>query len=58
MITHSFRTHSSGESEAHDELEPNETFQFDFESIMAATDNFSDTNKLGEGGFGAVYKVR
>ncbi|GMP75298.1 hypothetical protein CsSME_00032446 [Camellia sinensis var. sinensis] len=25
-------------------------------TIMAATDNFSDSNKLGQGGFGIVYK--
>ena len=30
---------------------------FDFESILAATDNFSEENKLGKGGFGPVYKV-
>ena len=30
---------------------------FDFEGILAATDNFSDANKLGEGSFGPVYKV-
>ncbi|KAI3736240.1 hypothetical protein L6452_15778 [Arctium lappa] len=29
---------------------------FEFEGILAATDNFSDANKLGEGGFGPVYK--
>ncbi|XVE92858.1 hypothetical protein REPUB_Repub01dG0139300 [Reevesia pubescens] len=29
---------------------------FDFESILAATDNFSEENKLGKGGFGPVYK--
>ena len=30
---------------------------FDLSVIVAATDNFSDANKLGEGGFGSVYKV-
>lgn len=30
---------------------------FDLPFIAKATDNFSDTNKLGEGGFGPVYKV-
>ena len=29
----------------------------DFNRIKIATDNFSEANKLGEGGFGAVYKV-
>ncbi|KAI8001999.1 G-type lectin S-receptor-like serine/threonine-protein kinase [Camellia lanceoleosa] len=27
-----------------------------FDKLLAATDNFSTTNKLGEGGFGPVYK--
>lgn len=30
---------------------------FDLFTITKATDNFSDGNKLGEGGFGPVYKV-
>ena len=34
-----------------------ESLQFDFRTITVATENFSDTNKLGQGGFGAVYKV-
>ncbi|PSS16019.1 G-type lectin S-receptor-like serine/threonine-protein kinase [Actinidia chinensis var. chinensis] len=29
---------------------------FDLESILEATDYFSDANKLGQGGFGHVYK--
>jgi hypothetical protein len=31
---------------------------FDLSCIVAATDNFSPTNKLGEGGFGSVFKVQ
>ena len=31
---------------------------FSFTSVSAATNNFSIENKLGEGGFGPVYKVR
>ncbi|KAK7243825.1 hypothetical protein RIF29_38637 [Crotalaria pallida] len=30
---------------------------FSYASIMEATNDFSSTNKLGEGGFGPVYKV-
>ncbi|GKV15814.1 hypothetical protein SLEP1_g26563 [Rubroshorea leprosula] len=29
---------------------------FDFETIASATNNFSSNNKLGQGGFGPVYK--
>ncbi|KAM5577688.1 hypothetical protein ABKV19_008168 [Rosa sericea] len=29
---------------------------FDLRTISAATENFSDSNRLGEGGFGPVYK--
>ncbi|EOY28586.1 Cysteine-rich RLK 29, putative [Theobroma cacao] len=32
------------------------SLQYDFSTIRAATDDFSDTNKLGQGGFGTVYK--
>ncbi|XP_061362286.1 G-type lectin S-receptor-like serine/threonine-protein kinase At4g03230 isoform X2 [Gastrolobium bilobum] len=31
---------------------------YTFRSILAATDNFSDSNKLGQGGYGPVYKGR
>jgi hypothetical protein len=30
---------------------------YDFDQIADATDNFSDDHKLGQGGFGPVYKV-
>jgi len=30
---------------------------FNFQTILEATANFSSTNKIGEGGFGPVYKV-
>ncbi|XP_051128446.1 cysteine-rich receptor-like protein kinase 44 [Andrographis paniculata] len=33
-----------------------ESVQYTFGAIRAATDNFSDEKKLGQGGFGAVYE--
>ncbi|KAM3251836.1 hypothetical protein P3L10_005906 [Capsicum annuum] len=33
-----------------------ESLQYDFSTISAATNNFSNANKLGQGGFGPVYK--
>lgn len=30
---------------------------FDFVTVVMATENFSDKNKLGQGGFGIVYRV-
>ncbi|KAL0409308.1 UNVERIFIED_CONTAM: Cysteine-rich receptor-like protein kinase [Sesamum radiatum] len=33
-----------------------ESLQYDFGKIRAATDDFSDANKLGQGGFRVVYK--
>ena len=35
---------------------PNLPF-FNFRTIMAATNNFAPENKIGQGGFGSVYKV-
>ena len=40
-----------------EEIGSAESLQLDFETIKVATDDFSDANKLGEGGFGIVYKV-
>ncbi|KAF5756459.1 putative protein kinase RLK-Pelle-DLSV family [Helianthus annuus] len=33
-----------------------ESLQYDFSTVKAATNNFSEENKLGRGGFGTVYK--
>ncbi|CAL8998374.1 unnamed protein product, partial [Prunus brigantina] len=31
---------------------------FDLAAVVCATKNFSNNNKLGEGGFGSVFKVK
>ncbi|KAG7542049.1 Gnk2-homologous domain [Arabidopsis thaliana x Arabidopsis arenosa] len=41
---------------AENEFESTDSLHFDFESIRVATDDFSLTHKIGEGGFGVVYK--
>jgi hypothetical protein len=41
----------------HDEIRSVKSLQFDFDTIRVATDDFSEANKLGRGGFGDVYKV-
>lgn len=43
--------------EAVDEISTAESLQYAFSTIKAATNDFSDHNKLGQGGFGTVYKV-
>ncbi|KRG91208.1 hypothetical protein GLYMA_20G139900v4 [Glycine max] len=39
-----------------DDLTDVESLQFDLATIEAATNGFSDENKIGQGGFGVVYK--
>ncbi|GKV34541.1 hypothetical protein SLEP1_g42907 [Rubroshorea leprosula] len=39
-----------------DEMIKTESLQYDLATVQAATNNFCDENKLGQGGFGAVYK--
>ncbi|XP_059661442.1 cysteine-rich receptor-like protein kinase 10 isoform X2 [Cornus florida] len=39
-----------------DDITTAESLSYDFVTIEAATNNFSHQNKIGEGGFGAVYK--
>ncbi|KAL6282142.1 hypothetical protein ACE6H2_013071 [Prunus campanulata] len=41
-----------------DEIGNAESLQMDFGTIRLATDDFSEVNKLGQGGFGSVYKGR
>lgn len=45
------------ESDGVDGLKDTELVEYDFATLKVATTNFSNDNKLGEGGFGAVYKV-
>ncbi|KAE8714935.1 G-type lectin S-receptor-like serine/threonine-protein kinase RKS1 [Hibiscus syriacus] len=47
---------SSGEKEMDDSTKNGEVPYFDLSTIAAATNNFSSDNKLGQGGFGPVYK--
>uniref|UniRef100_A0A803MVD3 Protein kinase domain-containing protein n=1 Tax=Chenopodium quinoa TaxID=63459 RepID=A0A803MVD3_CHEQI len=39
-----------------DDLVTAESLMFDLRTLEAATNNFSDDHKLGQGGFGSVYK--
>jgi hypothetical protein len=41
-----------------DEIEISESLRFNFDTIRDATNDFVESNKLGQGGFGIVYKVR
>ncbi|XP_015882290.3 cysteine-rich receptor-like protein kinase 44 [Ziziphus jujuba] len=41
-----------------EEIASQESLQFDFSTIKVATDNFSEASKLGQGGFGPVYRGR
>nr|XP_043607620.1 G-type lectin S-receptor-like serine/threonine-protein kinase CES101 [Erigeron canadensis] len=53
MASESFKGTSNLESNGR---KGSDLLVFSFASIVAATDNFSSENKLGEGGFGPVYK--
>ncbi|KAG5413729.1 hypothetical protein IGI04_001296 [Brassica rapa subsp. trilocularis] len=43
-------------TDAGDDITTSGSLQFEFKAIEAATSNFHNTNKLGHGGFGEVYK--
>ncbi|KAK2404991.1 putative receptor protein kinase [Trifolium repens] len=44
------------EDDNDDDIGIAESLQFNFHTIGVATDNFSESNKLGHGGFGIVYR--
>jgi hypothetical protein len=40
-----------------EDIEMMDSMTMDVSTLRAATGDFDESNKLGEGGFGAVYKV-
>ena len=40
-----------------EDIEGIDSLLVDLSTVRAATDNFAESNWIGEGGFGAVYKV-
>ncbi|KAJ8761641.1 hypothetical protein K2173_004417 [Erythroxylum novogranatense] len=55
-FTSSYLGDSPSEMELNESRRPSDLPLFDLSTIAEATNNFSLTNKLGEGGFGSVYK--
>ncbi|XP_031276354.1 G-type lectin S-receptor-like serine/threonine-protein kinase At4g27290 [Pistacia vera] len=51
MLNSNYKKYKTGDGK-----EDMELWVFDIASIAKATDNFSSNNKLGQGGFGPVYK--
>lgn len=50
------KRNSAQDPKTETEISAVESLRFDFSTIEAATQKFSEANKLGEGGFGEVYK--
>jgi len=46
------------DDEGEEEMTIADSLQYNFDIIRMATSDFSDSNKLGQGGFGIVYRVR
>ena len=59
ILCFAWKIEQTGEGpEVNERKEDLELPLFDLGVILNATNNFSSENKLGEGGFGPVYKVR
>ncbi|KAJ7946214.1 Cysteine rich receptor like kinase [Quillaja saponaria] len=56
LETSHFRYMTEDSKDARNQDNSGEMQHFNLSTIQAATNNFSDENKLGEGGFGPVYK--
>lgn len=54
-LTEEKQQHHTYSAEAED-VESVDSMMIDISTLRAATNDFADSNKLGEGGFGAVYK--
>lgn len=48
----------NGDEIENDKMDGHDLNILEFASVLAATNNFSSENKLGEGGFGPIYKVK
>ncbi|XP_058754094.1 cysteine-rich receptor-like protein kinase 44 [Vicia villosa] len=54
---HSFEANNEEyEDDGEDEIMVVESLQFSFDTIQVATNHFSNSNKIGHGGFGDVYR--
>ncbi|GMP75232.1 hypothetical protein CsSME_00032398 [Camellia sinensis var. sinensis] len=47
----------SAEDSVGTEITTAQSLQYDLGTVQAATNNFSNQNKIGQGGFGHVYKI-